>query len=265
MARPVPDWEVPASLGRVLRRQFYPDSPFAVIHIQDFHAHAEAQENIAGLVTLLSQQYGVQQIALEGSTGSIDASFFATFPHDEIRNAWAEDALKRAYITGPEKAVIAGQLRANLYGVEDRDKYIEDFRHFKKIHTFSPEAKQAFQALLQSLEDAESQIYPEAGLELLRMRGRHSGQGVDAEEYFGYLYRLAGDQGTPLETEYPHLHTFFQIASVAKLQDETKLQAEIKQALVVLTSDLQDESKQNRLLELASQVGSGTLSTGQFA
>ena len=67
-------------------KEIYKGSPNkVVIHIQDAHNNYEAQTNIANIIDLLVEQYGLTVAGIEGSSGKILTDLYATFPDDDAR------------------------------------------------------------------------------------------------------------------------------------------------------------------------------------
>src|SRR5664279_5062247 len=57
---------VPEGIGKVQER-FTGRSSKTIIQIQDVHAHATAQQNIAAILERLREAFGVETVALEGA------------------------------------------------------------------------------------------------------------------------------------------------------------------------------------------------------
>ena len=86
---------VPDTLGHVVERwQPSPNSELStlnspaklVIHLQDLHTHAEAQQHLSELIGYLHDHLGVSLVALEGAAGLCDTTLYSDLP-DQIGRA----------------------------------------------------------------------------------------------------------------------------------------------------------------------------------
>ncbi|MBN1587160.1 MAG: FAD-binding protein, partial [Candidatus Omnitrophica bacterium] len=257
--------DLPAELGRVVERQIFPGSSQVVVYIQDVHAHPEAQENIAQILKYLNQAHGVKQVALEGSAGPILTFFFSSIPDGGVRQRWAEQALNQAIITGPEKASIAWQLPLDLYGVENREQYIEDYLYFRQMHTVPAEWVADMEALSAQVEAIQEATLSPKALELLRaIAGRATAEG-SMTEYVRLLSGLAGAMGLDLESQYPAVWAF---AQVQKLQPELEAalyKEETRSLLARLIKARAGEEGVQDLMKAAAGAAGGRLAAGELA
>ncbi len=65
---------VPAAIGRVTSFQSFGGDQ-VVINIQDLHCHAEVQRNIATILRVLDERYGLKKVYIEGASGDLDTSW----------------------------------------------------------------------------------------------------------------------------------------------------------------------------------------------
>lgn len=111
-----------------------PGAPL-VIQIQDLHDSTEAQQNIAGLVTALQDERGVNLVGLEGAQGAFATEAFRSFPDADITKAVADHFMEQGYLGGPEFAGITAKRMPLLWGVEDMNGYaanVEAVKHAAK-------------------------------------------------------------------------------------------------------------------------------------
>ncbi|MCX5715590.1 MAG: hypothetical protein NTV07_01770, partial [Candidatus Omnitrophica bacterium] len=96
------------NVGRV-KEIFRGEPQKLIINIQDAHCNFEAQTNISQILDTLGNNYGLNFVALEGSSGEIDPSLFTTFPDEEIRKEVATYFLKKGKINGAEYLAITSK------------------------------------------------------------------------------------------------------------------------------------------------------------
>jgi len=198
--------QIPPELGRIVDQQLFPNSKQLVLHIQDLHAHTEAQNNLAALIEHFYQQYGVTQVALEGSQGLINTALFQTIPDENIRQQWADEAIKRALITGPEKAAISNALPLTLTGVEDWAHYAEDFYYFQELHTIPVSITQKWDDWIEEVNQLEAKVFPAAWGHLKSQLEKAEGN-----QLFEILEKEIQHKGIDVETSYPVLAAYYKI------------------------------------------------------
>ena len=73
-----------------------------VLHIQDAHGNAAAQENIAKALDTLSKEEKGFLLGIEGARGAFDFHPYRSFPDPEVTQEIADYFIKEGFITGPE-------------------------------------------------------------------------------------------------------------------------------------------------------------------
>ncbi|MBN1587373.1 MAG: hypothetical protein JW937_08125 [Candidatus Omnitrophica bacterium] len=257
--------QIPAEIGRVVERRKNPLARQIVVHIQDLHANPEAQNNIAEILRYLYETYGMAQVGLEGSEGPIDTFLFSTLPNEEVRREWAGQALAKALITGPEKICITDRIPLELLGVEDRAKYIGDFRAFREIHSVDSGVLQSLQDFQNQAEALGNVLYPAGARELVRAyRGFAEGE-VGMETHFGLLRATAGELGIDLQISYPTLAAFFRLQELQAFYRPEAFKAELTRVLDRIRTGDAAPREQEEIIAAAGLLASGSLTPGQFA
>ncbi|MBN1587114.1 MAG: hypothetical protein JW937_06770 [Candidatus Omnitrophica bacterium] len=256
--------DVPAEIGRVVSRKTFADSTYTLIHIQDVHAHVEAQENIGAILKHLVETEGIDQVAVEGSAGPIDTFLFSTIPHDEIRKLFAEEALSESLITGPEEVAIAERLPIELYGVEERAKYMENFRAFEELHLNFAQDQEAVAQELGTLRKQEEQSFPAKALNLAQAARAESSESALAGGYLQQLLSQALEQGISLQS-YPSFEILSKIQSLEGGIDPEKFREEVEQILPELMQSVQDTQQNAQLLSIVAALSKKDDGAGSLA
>ncbi|MBN1585861.1 MAG: hypothetical protein JW937_00355 [Candidatus Omnitrophica bacterium] len=223
--------EIPSELGRIESSFEAQGGDRMVIHIQDVHAHSEAQENIGRLLEHLSKEYGIELVTVEGSAGPIDVDLFSCIPHAEVRAYWAREALREASITGPEKVAIAERLPIELVGVEEPALYIQDFNAFRSIHPLSASTVFLLVNFDSSLQALRERAYPEKVLALDAARTRYLRNEMSLPQYLNLLWAESGNAGLDLESAYPAVWSVVRSAELEGTLDRKGLQADLESLL----------------------------------
>jgi hypothetical protein len=158
-------FRIPAELGKVTDILKSPEGGPLLIHIQEAHANYDAQKNIKDILQLLSKDYGVKLILLEGAGNKLQPELFNFFPKDaelqqavneklmrvgeltgaevflidndqENRDASLEtrDSKKRGTQTNPEVRVPRPATHAQAWGIENAQAYAKDRESYRKVY-----------------------------------------------------------------------------------------------------------------------------------
>ncbi len=142
------NWHVPETYGSI-KESYLGKKGKTIIYIQDAHCNFEAQQNNAKILQDLIRTYGVNLVAVEGSTGIIDTTPFAQFPDKDIKTEVATYFMKKGRITGPEFLSITSDLKFTIYGIEDEKMYKVNYDAFIK----SLESKEPIQKAIGELKN----------------------------------------------------------------------------------------------------------------
>ena len=63
--------------GKITEFKSY-NSPQVIVNIQDLHAHAQTQKNIASILQALDEKYTIKTIYSEGASGKVDLSWLVS-------------------------------------------------------------------------------------------------------------------------------------------------------------------------------------------
>ncbi|MBI1977207.1 MAG: hypothetical protein HYS55_00480, partial [Candidatus Omnitrophica bacterium] len=159
------DLTIPDSIGTI-QQKFLPTSPNQsqpfVIHIQDAHAHPEAQRNIQAIFEYLAEEKRIAKVALEGAFGEIDPKILNLLPVEEVNEAMAEYLVGMGELTGAE---LFGRKHESVgigfYGVDDQALYARSFELFQKIKSSERELKRALDFYHQAFERLEFKVLNE--------------------------------------------------------------------------------------------------------
>ncbi len=120
---------IPDSIGSI-EESYQGTSDQTIILIKDAHAFSEAQFNIAKIINLLSQDFDISTLGVEGASGELNVSEFRSVPFMEARNDVAGDYVKKGVFSGAEYAAISGEKSINIIGVEDKDLFLSNYKTF---------------------------------------------------------------------------------------------------------------------------------------
>ncbi len=119
---PLRDLAVPEDMGKVQER-FSGKNPRTIIQIQDVHAHAAAQQNIASILERLRTVFEIEKVALEGAWSSTDLPKSRAITTSREKQLLAQSLLDDDRISGPVYAAIMSPQPITLVGVEEKAAY----------------------------------------------------------------------------------------------------------------------------------------------
>jgi len=245
--------QLPYEIGTI-RQVFHSPKKNAptVIHIQSAHALYDAQKNIANILQLLQEQYGVDHIFVEGSNGEINTSFFRAFPIKEVRNWKIDQFVREGRVTGAESYSMTSEQPAILHGVDNVKFYLENIETYLQAVEVQNAALPYLQEVDENLRILRPILWNEKLQTFFENYERfHEGKG-DSVEYIRSLIQEASDLGISLKK----YRIFLKIREIEKYQDAVNVNAMAREVSQLLERDLLDaelteeETKQLAMMEM---------------
>lgn len=161
--------EVPEGLGTIQER-FVPErsqTPHevslampAIFHIQDAHAHYEAQQNIKNILHFLTEQYDIELVFLEGVIDQLNPDFLKFF-NEDAHNLKAADLMARdGIVNGAELFLLENKSKKmiTVRGVEDKELYRRNLQAFRDVFNQKEKSEQFLGWVKGELEKILSRI-----------------------------------------------------------------------------------------------------------
>ncbi|MBN1587116.1 MAG: hypothetical protein JW937_06780, partial [Candidatus Omnitrophica bacterium] len=193
---------VPEEYGRVVESYRAPEggSSKHILHIQDIHAHTEAQTNSAHLIEHLQQEYGVDLVAVEGAFGDFDLRFFRAFPDDaKTREQVAGYFFEKGLLTGADYLAITSENPPTLYGIDDEQLYFEQLAVFKKRYSNQSDLEDLLEPVELSIAQLQKEIYSPRLQQFIDRAEAFESADADLREYAQHLERLAKEHSLPIQ------------------------------------------------------------------
>lgn len=131
---------VPESIGKIQER-FTGKTGRMIIQIQDVHAHATAQENIAAILEHIQVVGKISTVALEGAWMTTDLPKSHALPTSREKQLLARTLLDEDLISGPIYAALLAPSPLTLWGIEspvgyekNREIYLEHLQKSEAIY-----------------------------------------------------------------------------------------------------------------------------------
>jgi len=240
----VDDVNIPEDVGLV-KDKFQGNGNKLIVHIQDAHCNYEAQTNIRKILELLMDQKDMVLVALEGSTGEIDTSLFTTFPDEEIREEVATYFMKKGKISGAEHLAINAKKPILLYGIENKEYYLENLEAFTNTLEKRPAAKETCREIRTYLNRLKQYIYSKELKELDRKVAEYDADKIKFVEFCAYLKTRAAKKRLNMAL-YENFSLLMKALDIEKGVDFKKVDSE-RSAII---NELEKKLSQDQLSEL---------------
>ncbi len=186
---------LPSSFGDV--QQIRP-APFSrerpwVILIQDAHAVASAQKNIARILEHLQNNAPRFIVGLEGASGDFRLDPYRQFPDKEIHAAVSDYLLENDHISGPEYFGITATRAPALWGVESADQYLSNVEAYRAGLKLKAELQTQFARYDEHLANLRRVVLTPELRALDRSLSGYGGGDVDLLSHVRSLMSWAGD------------------------------------------------------------------------
>ncbi len=138
------------------------EGPLSVILIQDAHEIPEAQRNIEKIILSLQNKYAISRVALEGSSGDIDAQFLQSFPDQKILRDVLDHYYERGELTGGNGAAIFSSktnYSSRFFGVENWALYEQGLSLYRQAMRRQDSQLKSFQEKELALLREKKRVY----------------------------------------------------------------------------------------------------------
>ncbi len=223
---------VPEELGKVQER--FASNPAGsnlrtIIQIQDVHAHATAQQNIAALLERLRAVFGIEKVALEGAWATTSLPQSHAIPTSREKQLLARTLLEDDQISGPVYAAIMSPDPITLIGIEDEAAYEKNRALFLVHLGKAKEIEEKLKLYETSLKETQRSTW---GPDLLAFG---SAFGIfrdtsDLGKFFPILWTAAETQSIDT-SDLSQILLLQNILSLEKLFQKERLEQEVKQVM----------------------------------
>ncbi|MFA7001703.1 MAG: ATP-binding protein, partial [Candidatus Omnitrophota bacterium] len=124
--------EIPEALGHIEVQKRSSDQGPLVIYIQDAHAVVSAQNHIRELIAYLRGQYGINLVALEGGSGTLDPLLLRSFPDAFVKGQVFRRYLERGELTGASLSALLDEKDGTYAGIEDWKLYEDNYFAYRR-------------------------------------------------------------------------------------------------------------------------------------
>jgi len=219
-----------------------------IINIQDRHADSTAQLNIAGMISAITDNYGIDLLCLEGASDKLDTSFYDKIPKTLAKELTSEFFVKEGLFTGAEYyKILNADKDITAYGVEDRALYRNHVSAYKSHNATQEEAYTYLQKLNSGLSALKPYIFSKALNTIAKNKHAYSNKEIGLAEYVSFITEKINGKDIPL-SDYPSLEAFSNAESIKNRLDFKEVEV-LRDLLIKRLSELLDDEDLNQLVE----------------
>ena len=225
---PLSDLAVPESLGKVQER-FSGTSTRTILQIQDVHAHALAQQNIASILERLRTVFGIETAALEGAWCTTALPKSHALPTSREKQLLSMTLVEDDLISGPAYAAIMSPSPITLVGIEEMALYEKNRSFFLAHLSKTSEITEKLQLYGTSLQALQRSSWPPELLSLATAVGAFR-ETSDLGKFFPLLLKNAEMQNVDV-SDMAQIGLLRDILTLEKTFEKERLDQEIKQVI----------------------------------
>jgi hypothetical protein len=225
---PLSNFAVPEEIGKV-RERFQGAPGRTIVQVQDVHAHAVAQQNIAAILERLRTVFSVEKAALEGAWSSTALPRSHALPTSREKQLLATTLLEDDRISGPVYAAIMSPDAISLTGIEDETFYEKNRTLFLTHLGKAEETEKKLQAYGASLQGAQRSTWAPDLLTFGSAFGKFR-ETSDLGKFFPILLKTAETQGAGTE-DLTQITLLSDITTLEKSFTKERLEQEIKRVI----------------------------------
>ena len=225
---PLSNLAVPEEIGKVQER-FAGSSARTIIQVQDVHAHAVAQQNIAAILERLRTVFGIEKAALEGAWSSTSLPKSHAIPTSREKQLLAGTLLENDRISGPVYAAIMSPKPIMLIGMEDEASYEKNRSLFLAHLGNIKEIDKKLQTYGASLQESQKSIWGPDLLTFGSAFGKFR-ETSDLGKFFPVLFKMAEIHGANI-SDLTQITLLKEIMALEKSFVKERLEKEVKQVI----------------------------------
>ena len=180
---------IPERFGKITESANY-NSPQVIVIIQDLHAHAQVQKNIASILQSLDEKYAVKKIYSEGASGKVDISWLSSGENSGLKQSIVLQMIENGTLTGAEYfAFLNG--KNNLFGMEDAKVHRQNIVRLGNIYENEAQNLAVAAKVKNEINYLAGKNLSEEMKKFSRSGTQYHGDKMEAAKYYGILLDYA--------------------------------------------------------------------------
>ena len=227
---------IPFNLGRVTDA-YYSNSKDIVISIQDLHSHQQTQKNISLILSLLDSKYGLDDIYVEGATGSLNTDWLSNIKDSSTKQKVIDILLENGRLTGGELFSVQSNKNNILKGLEDKKVYSANFERLNNIYAKQTEVTNYISLLKNIFNNKSKNYFSKENEKMNKIVQNYKDGKIKTDKYISLLLQKAEQADINLN-KYKSIISFAKIVSKQNSFNQEELSEEIKVLLNELKKTL---------------------------
>lgn len=232
---------VPAHLGILQKTHLENNQQPLIVHIQDAHAHPEAQKNIALLLEHLNQAGKVVAVGYEGVFDQLQPEILNEISQDDFGRQVFQRLIDQGELTGGELFAWQHQNQdISYFGADDLGLYKKSYEAFKDVKFAGEKIQNLFNEIDKETAVNDRQLRSELKefIQVKRTFQKHPSDGL--KNYLTLLSQLTLSRlGKDLsdasqQFDWPNLSRFLQIIHIEGSFDSRKAQKDLEELRKIL-------------------------------
>ena len=185
-----------------IKSKFYGKENKAIIHIQDSHANYEAQVNLIKILKNLKRSKigpSMKLVAVEGAEGPLNVAQYVAYPDNKIKHILVKQFLKKGFLSGAEAFAIEYNYPDGLYGIENRDLYLENLGNFRNAQKTKNEVLGQINILKNILAEIQKQVFLPEVNQLFAEKEKFNTSEISITGWCGYITTVAKKLGVNVD------------------------------------------------------------------
>lgn len=271
----IPSFSIPAEFGRVTDEIKSAEGRPVLVHIQEAHANYDAQKNIQNILGLLTRDYGIREVFLEGAGHQLKPELFRFFPDEpDLQEAVQDKLMQTGELTGAEAFLMdqaaegekqkKGSLAPSAilhptplsrsvvaWGVEEASNYAQNRETFRRVFKEHKNVDRFSAVVSQEWHKAATVSSNKPLRDLLKHEIAFEGKQLPLADWLDLLKAEAGRAlkldltQTQEQKDWPALVRFFRLKTLGSKIDQAQATKEKK----VFLADLESRSIPAELLQ----------------
>ncbi len=220
--------------------------------INDLHCSADVQKNIEKILEEIKNKHGKKFgiIGLEGTPSSeIKTEIINEIKDEKVRNNIVEYYVDEGVINGAELFTIKNSKYVKLFGIEDKDIYLQNFSQMNKSLYYKYKLKDVLENLNIEYENLKKYFYTEEVKNIDRIKKSYEEGKIRIGKYIEYLKIEAKKENIDFDLEYLDLNKMLILSKERENLEGKKylIEAELSALLKNLTKYFDEKDKVEEL------------------
>ncbi|MFC1546117.1 ankyrin repeat domain-containing protein [bacterium] len=180
--------------------------------IQDAHCNKYVQNNIYSIIKKLKKEHThkLTFLGVEGTSGRIDTKILSSLPDKEVKNYLINMLMDKRYLTGAEKYKALFPKDVNLFGIEDKDIYMKNYKFLYESLMYRDKIKHIINQSIDEIKKIRRIFYNPLINNIEIMQDLFRKNGISQKEFIIYLESARKSQKMRSNKEYLNIHLYLE-------------------------------------------------------